>query len=102
MPAAWGRLGPLRDGQGAAAARLVELQTIIETAKAEPCLDCRLPYSRECMVFAHRPNEQARFKIGEYRYLLPSPERLREEMAKCDLLCANCWGKRRARARRAA
>ena len=59
-----------------------------EKARRGACLDCGEMYHPWQMDFDHRPGEQKRFELSEggSRSL---PE-LHAEMAKCDLICANC------------
>ena len=60
---------------------------IIQEAKNRPCADCgqRFPYF--VMDFDHRNGNKA-FAIGrrDNRRL----EKLKQEIAKCDVVCANC------------
>lgn len=56
--------------------------------KAKPCMDCGGTYPPECMQFDHRPGEAKLFNIGmlvRFRH-----EKLLAEIAKCDVVCANC------------
>lgn len=64
----------------AAKDRLIRLKT-------GPCLDCGGAFPPECMDFDHVRGTKS-FNIGEHFYM--REERLLEEVAKCDLVCANC------------
>jgi hypothetical protein len=55
------------------------------------CLDCGEDDDR-CLVWHHRDPATKVRKIGECRCW----SHLHEELAKCDLLCANCHMKRHA------
>lgn len=60
---------------------------IMEEAKESGCMDCAVNDPR-VLEFHHRPGEVKRYTIGRmYRH---TEQDLREEMAKCDILCANC------------
>jgi hypothetical protein len=65
-----------------------ERLVFIRGLKASSCLDCCLQFSPEAMDFDHVRGEKvdniARLKLGA------SMIRLIEEVAKCELVCANC------------
>lgn len=61
------------------------LRAIILTAKATGCVDCGLKDPR-ALDFDHvRGTKSFTISYGDY-----SPSRLLEEIAKCDVRCANC------------
>lgn len=70
--------------------RLLE---ILREEKAKPCTDCRESYPYYVMDFDHREGET---KTAGPATLprLGSEKRLREELAKCDVVCANCHRER--------
>lgn len=55
--------------------------------KSSPCADCNGKFPPECMDFDHIRGEK-KFAISASIYL--SPERIANELAKCELVCANC------------
>lgn len=62
---------------------------VAEYKESHPCTDCGGYFPSECMDFDHRPGEVKLRNIGKmsnYR----SHDLIREEIAKCDLVCANC------------
>lgn len=61
---------------------------LLERLKAAPCMDCETSFPSECMHFDHRPGETKLFNISA-RANRMTP-RLEAELAKCDLVCANC------------
>jgi hypothetical protein len=61
---------------------------IVIAAKQKPCVDCGKSYPSFVMDFHHRTDKQ--FQIGKYSSIAPSAKRLRAEIAKCDVICANC------------
>jgi len=64
---------------------------LIRQAKDVPCADCSQRYPHYVMDFDHRTGEKKFFNIsvagGQTRL---SWERIAEEIAKCDVVCANC------------
>ena len=71
------------------AARAVVLE-LIAVAKDRPCLDCDETYPPFVMDFDHRPGEAKRFNLSRAVRLGYSPQVVAEEIAKCDVVCANC------------
>lgn len=52
------------------------------------CMDCGVEYPPPVLQFDHRPGEVKEFDVSQgYGYSL---ERVLAEVAKCDLVCANC------------
>ena len=56
--------------------------------KAKPCMDCGGTFPTECMDFDHRDGLDKSFNVSNSTHL--SEEVLLEEIAKCDVVCANC------------
>ncbi len=68
--------------------RSAELKKWVQSLKASPCLDCGGSFPTECMDFDH-VREKKRFNLSARgRYF--SKAAIAEEIAKCDLVCANC------------
>lgn len=61
---------------------------VLAAHKARPCADCGIQYPPYVMQFDHRDPESKQFTISDMRGL--SLERLVQEIAKCDVVCANC------------
>jgi len=62
--------------------------------KDQPCLDCHRAFPSACMQFDHRPGEVKLFNIGAN---ITRPRQVvLDEIAKCDLICANCHAIRTA------
>jgi hypothetical protein len=57
------------------------------------CTDCGYSHSAHALDFHHRDPSTKEFAVGSFS---GSKERLRAEIAKCDLLCANCHRLRHA------
>ena len=56
----------------------------------QPCMDCRVAYPFYVMQYDHRPGEKKSASIGHIGQKGWSQKRILEELAKCDLVCANC------------
>lgn len=70
----------------------------VDAAKAQPCMDCGVRYPAPVMEFDHRPGVEKVCHISgmvsaRSRYTLDD---IREEIAKCDVVCANCHRMRTA------
>jgi hypothetical protein len=55
-----------------------------------PCADCGGTFEPYQMDFDHRDPAQKSFQVTDGRAMLMSRERLLAEVAKCDIVCANC------------
>lgn len=58
----------------------------------KPCQDCEQVFPFICMDFDHRENKIKKFGISQGGS--KSLKAVREEVAKCDLVCSNCHRKR--------
>ena len=69
--------------------RLAGRMEKLNALKSVPCMDCRQRFDPVCMDFDHRPGEA---KIGDVAVMVRngSWDRLVLEIAKCDVVCANC------------
>jgi hypothetical protein len=68
-------------------------RAIVQQAKDKPCADCGVRYPYYVMEFDHLDSEAKQFNVsaGVTRVSL---RRLIEEIAKCDVVCANCHAER--------
>lgn len=66
-----------------------KLRSIVDEAKKGPCLDCGRTYPPYVMDFDHRDPKTKIAKVSTMVYK-GSESLLRAEIAKCDLICANC------------
>lgn len=57
--------------------------------KDAPCTDCGNQYPRYVMEWDHARGTKL-FNIGSKSYNSPHSKKLQDELAKCDLVCANC------------
>ena len=62
-------------------------RTLIDSTKDVPCLDCSQRFPPECMDFDHVRGEKF---AGVGRMGHVNLERIRLEIAKCEVVCANC------------
>jgi hypothetical protein len=63
-----------------------EIQEIKSTT---PCAECEETFPYYIMDFDHRPGVDKKFNVAALHHC-PSYEALLEEIAKCDVVCANC------------
>jgi hypothetical protein len=67
-----------------------EFRDVVLTHKSNiPCPDCKQSYPSCVMDFDHRPGETKAFEISQMLGKV-SMETLEAEIAKCDIVCANC------------
>lgn len=66
--------------------RYVKNRTLVRLIKSDPCLDCHRKFPAEAMHFDHLENK--RFNVGQYG--ARSIREILKEIAKCDVVCANC------------
>lgn len=64
------------------------LQEWLSEQKSKPCLDCGNCFPPICMDFDHIGND----KEGNIAYLInaTSFSKVKEEIAKCEVVCSNC------------
>ena len=58
--------------------------------KSGPCADCGNRFETCCMDFDHKDGSSKLFNIGTMFAHHYSMELIKEELAKCELVCANC------------
>lgn len=64
------------------------LLAIIRAEKDKPCADCNHEFHFSAMEFDHHPGTVKKFNVGDgWRN---TEKALREEIAKCDVVCSNC------------
>lgn len=71
-----------------AAVRDMQMKRIVREAKAKPCADCGVEYPYYVMDLDHLGDKE--FSLSSPRARAGSVERLKTEIAKCDVVCANC------------
>src|SRR6266498_2036316 len=72
--------------------RRIEMRTVVDVAKDVPCADCAGRFPIVCMDFDHLDRFVKSFTIGTVTSGRSSVSltQLREEIAKCEVVCANC------------
>lgn len=85
-----GRCRACRRAQGTA--RHDQRREILREAKSRPCADCGGVFPYYVMDLDHRPGVDKVLNVAKMaaRYGLYSLDDLRAEIAKCDVVCANC------------
>lgn len=63
-------------------------QYTIKIREETPCMDCGVQYPHYVMQFDHRGDEPKSGNIGQL--CAHSWKKLLAEIAKCDIVCANC------------
>lgn len=63
---------------------------IVKAAKDKPCMDCGKSYPHYVMDLDHREGEEKMGCVGTLCHKGVSLARLKAEIAKCDVVCANC------------
>jgi hypothetical protein len=66
----------------------LEHQAFVNTLKDVPCYDCGNRFPTVCMDFDHRDPSQKVFQISDAS--LVHRVKVLAEIAKCDVVCANC------------
>jgi len=69
--------------------RRKQLRDFIIKAKSIPCFDCKKTYPYYVMGFDHI-NGQKSYTIGEVAHSGIPIEKLKKEIKKCEVVCANC------------
>lgn len=65
-----------------------KMREFIIQQKSKPCTDCKKTYPHYVMDFDHLDPNTKSFNIGTWKG--QSKENLIKEIAKCELVCANC------------
>lgn len=63
-------------------------KAIIQKLKARPCMDCGGQFPPYAMDFDHRDSETKRHGVAHV--LRFGAKSFQDEIAKCDIVCANC------------
>ena len=71
--------------------RYARYREVIHEAKNRPCADCGIEYPPYVMDFDHRKGKKYNVSLLTK---FSSEIKLREEIAKCDVVCANCHRER--------
>lgn len=74
--------------------RREKVRKLIRAAKDKPCIDCGIKYPYYVMQLDHLDSETKRFELNRAASLGWAPDDLANEIAKCDVVCANCHAER--------
>jgi len=86
----WRRRNPARirpQQKASNLARKAAMRAFVNEQKSKPCMDCGGTFPPVCMDFDHR---DPALKVREISMFTGGWEALKAEIAKCDLVCANC------------
>ena len=75
---------------GANQRRFQDMKLKRDSLKNAPCSDCVTMYDPVCMDWDHRPTETKFMPVSQMFAAKMSMELIMQEIAKCDLVCANC------------
>lgn len=64
-------------------------KALLRRLKSEPCTDCGNSYPYYVMEYDH-VRGQKKFNLSNHKAIAMTKEQFLEEIAKCDLVCANC------------
>lgn len=80
-----------------------ERRDYINNLKSKPCVDCQQCFPSVCMQYDYRDPTTKTVSVAHLVFISCSIEDIDREIAKCDLVCANCHAlrtsKRRGKAR---
>lgn len=74
--------------------RYLKFKSFIDLQKSKPCIDCKQQYSPWIMQFDHRNPLEKKYTIADLLNRMRSMHLIVEEIAKCDVVCANCHAER--------
>jgi hypothetical protein len=64
---------------------------VVRDAKDVPCMDCGVCWPIECMDLDYRAPAEKTFNLATTSPVaLPPLQAVKDEIAKCDVVCANC------------
>jgi hypothetical protein len=69
---------------------IAKLTVLITELKNVPCMDCGLNFPPVCMDFDHRNLKTKLRNVSAMRGGALSEKKIRDEIAKCDVVCACC------------
>ena len=84
---------------GRVRARQAATRQFLRDLRCRPCADCGAVLPPYAMDFDHRKPEEKKVALAAGKALLKSRMELLAEIAKCDVVCANCHRRRTTRRR---
>lgn len=67
-----------------------KLREYIRQVKSQACMDCGVSYPSCVMDFDHRDSKEKESNVASMIARSVGLERLKKEIEKCDVVCANC------------
>jgi hypothetical protein len=77
-----------RSSQESLVRRRMAIRDFVKSQKDKPCTDCGLSFPWYVMDFDHVRGKK--FNVSRATSDMRSIESIREEVAKCDVVCSNC------------
>ena len=74
------------------------IREYLREVKSAPCTDCKQSYPHYVMQFDHTSDDKL-FNVADHCKLSKTLKSVKEEIAKCELVCANCHSVRTWRRR---
>ncbi len=72
-----------------------ERKKFLEGIKGKECIDCGIKYPAWVMDFDHREGQKKISSVSKLAFrTIAKLEKIKEEIEKCDLVCANCHRQR--------
>ena len=71
-----------------------EISEFVKELKDEPCTDCGNSFPYYVMHFDHLDEDEKVADVSRLRAVGASKEKILKEVAKCELVCANCHAER--------
>jgi hypothetical protein len=67
-----------------------ETVQLLRELRSGPCADCGGAFAPHQTDFDHRPGQDKRFRVTEGGAMLRATADILDEVARCDIVCANC------------
>ena len=67
-----------------------KLKEFVWLQKNKPCIDCGQTFPPYVMHYDHKDPSQKEFTVSKMYQSCNSLEKIKKEIAKCDVVCANC------------
>jgi len=74
--------------------RKKKIKEFIRSLKDKPCTDCKIKYPYYVMDFDHRNPKEKFINPSQIFNIGWGDKKIKEELDKCDLVCANCHRQR--------
>jgi len=74
--------------------RVLLAKSLVREAKNRPCADCGVQYSYYVMDLDHREGTTKRLGLSRLAKRGAAKQVILDEIAKCDVVCANCYRER--------